>query len=146
FIRARITLDPAELVDDKVRARLDALPDSIHLKGDRAPISYEIRDGRGIARVTLREGQARRLRAGEITPLDRPLHFAVRRGNHPPILADTLDDVRDALERQPRGEGTERGGNGGNGGRGGKGGRGGNDRRGGPPKGGRKQRHQRRRR
>ncbi|HEX6090047.1 MAG TPA: DEAD/DEAH box helicase [Gemmatimonadales bacterium] len=143
FIRARISLDPAELVDEKVRQRLEALPERIHVKGDSAPIDYEIRDGRGIARVTLREGQARRARAGDIPPLDRPLHFAVRRGNHPPILADTLDDLRDALDRQPRKARDDRDG------RGGRGGRSGPPPKGAPPKGGRKsghrQRHQGRR-
>jgi hypothetical protein len=104
------------------------------VKGDSSPIDYEIRDGRGIARVTLREGQARRVRAGDLPPLDRPLHFAVRRGNHPPILAETLDDLRDALDRQPRKSRDDR-----------------PERGGPPPKGGRKgggqrQRHQGRRR
>ena len=64
-------------------------------------LDYELQGGRGIARVTLREGQARRLRTGDLPPLDRPLRFAVRRGNHPPIMADTLDDLRDALDRLP---------------------------------------------
>ncbi|HLS48236.1 MAG TPA: DEAD/DEAH box helicase, partial [Gemmatimonadales bacterium] len=108
FVRAQLAIDPAELVDPKVRERLEALPDKLHLKGDVAPIEYEVQDGRGVARVTLREGQARRLRAGDIPPLDRPLHFAVRRGSHAPILADSLDDLRDALDRQPRRERGER--------------------------------------
>ncbi|MGE5926853.1 MAG: hypothetical protein ACM357_05835 [Gemmatimonadota bacterium] len=144
FVRARVSLDPAELVDAKVRERLEALPERIHVRGDSAPIDYEVRDGRGIARVTLREGQARRARAGDIPPLDRPLLFAVRRGNHPPILADTLDDLRDALDRQPRGErdGRRDGWKDGRGGRSGPGGKGGQG--GGASKSrGHRQRHQR---
>jgi hypothetical protein len=141
FIRARISLDPTELVDEKVRERLDALPERIHVKGDSAPIEYEIREGRGIARLTLREGQARRLRAGDLPSLDRPLHFAVRRGNHPPVLADNLDDLRDALDRQPRGrDARTEGRKDGRGGRGGSG-QGG---QGGTARGkGHRQRHQR---
>ena len=101
FIRARVAVDPAALVDAGVRERLDALPDSIRLKGDAVRLDYEVQAGRGVARVTLREGQARRIRTGDLPTLDRPLRFAVRRGNHPPVLADTLDDLRDALDRLP---------------------------------------------
>ena len=60
----------------------------IRLRGDAAPLDYEVADGQGVARVRLREGQARRLREGDLPPLDRPLRFAVVRGRHQPILAD----------------------------------------------------------
>jgi hypothetical protein len=104
FIRSKLSLDPAALVDDGVRERLLALPDSMRVKGDMVPLDYLVHDGRGIAQVTLREGQARRLRNGDLAPIDRPLRFAVRRGNHPATVADTLDDLRDALDRLPRQE------------------------------------------
>ena len=64
FLSTRIALDPAELVDPVTRERLHALPSAVHLRGDAVPIGYEIESGEGIARVWLREGQARRLRAG----------------------------------------------------------------------------------
>ena len=104
FIRSKLSLDPAALVDDGVRERLLALPDSLRVKGDMVPLDYLVHDGRGVAQVTLREGQARRLRNGDLAPIDRPLRFAVRRGNHPATVADTLDDLRDALDRLPRQE------------------------------------------
>jgi hypothetical protein len=76
FLGTRIVLDPAALVDETTRARLDALPAMVRLRGDAVPLDYELADGQGIARVRLREGQARRLRDGDLPPLDRPLRFA----------------------------------------------------------------------
>jgi hypothetical protein len=99
--RSSVALDPAALVDEGTRLRLDALPGMIRVRGDAAPLDYEVVDGQGVARVRLREGQARRLRAGDLPPLDRPLRFAVVRGRHPPILADTLAGLQAALRRAP---------------------------------------------
>ena len=52
------------------------------------------RTAQGVARVRLREGQAKRLRTGDLPPLDRPLRFAVQRGRHAPILADTVAELQ----------------------------------------------------
>ena len=101
FVRARVQIDPAALVDQRTRATLEALPSRLHLRGDAAPLEYEVEDGQGIARVHLREGQAKRLRANELPPLDRPLRFAVRRGRHAPLLADTISDLQAQLRRAP---------------------------------------------
>jgi hypothetical protein len=102
FLRARIVLDLRELVEEETRERLEALPGRLHLRGDAVPLDYEVEDGIGVARVRLREGQARRLRADELPPLDRPLRFAVQRGSHPPIQADTVPALQSALQRAPR--------------------------------------------
>ena len=102
FLRTRIALDPLALIDEATRGRLDALPAMIRLRGDAAPLDYELADGQGVARVRLREGQAKRLRDGDIPPLDRPLRFAVMRGRHEPVLADTVADLQSALRRAPR--------------------------------------------
>jgi ATP-dependent helicase HrpA len=102
FLQTRIALDPAALVDETTRARLDALPAMVRLRGDAVPLDYELADGQGIARVRLREGQAKRLREGDLPPLDRPLRFAVPRGRHEPILADTIPDLQAELRRAPR--------------------------------------------
>jgi hypothetical protein len=101
FIGARIVLDPRELIDDRTRERLEALPARLHLWGDAVPLDYEVEDGIGVARVRLREGQARRLRQDQLPPLDRPLRFAVQRGNHPPIQADSVSALQSALQRPP---------------------------------------------
>ncbi|MEO8227952.1 MAG: DEAD/DEAH box helicase, partial [Gemmatimonadota bacterium] len=101
FIRSRITIDPDELVNEATAERLDALPDSIHLKGDAVPLHYELRGSEPVVRLTLREGQARRVRQGDLPPLDRPLVFGARRGAHAPLLANTLGELQALLQRQP---------------------------------------------
>ena len=102
FLRSRIMLDPADLVAVEDRERLQALPGSLHVRGDAVPLDYEIQNGEGIARVRLREGQAKRLRADDLPRLDRPLRFAVQRGRYPPILADTIPALQEMLRRSPR--------------------------------------------
>ena len=66
FQRTRFALDPAALVDQPTRQRLEALPGMVRIRGDAAPLDYELQDGEGVARVRLREGQAKRLRADEL--------------------------------------------------------------------------------
>jgi hypothetical protein len=102
FLRTRIVLVPAELVEAATRERLEALPGSLHIRGDAVPLDYEIQNGEGVARVRLREGQAKRLRPDELPKLDRPLRFAVQRGRHPPILADTVPALQASLRRAPQ--------------------------------------------
>ncbi len=104
FLRTRLLLDPAELVQPEIRERLEALPGSLRIKGDAAPLDYELDNGEGIARVRLREGQAKRLRADDLPSLDRPLRFAVQRGRHPPILADSIPSLQALLRRAPKAE------------------------------------------
>ena len=101
FQRTAVALDVAALVPAEARAHLDGLPAQVHLRGDTVPISYEIRDGNGIARVHLREGQARRLRPAELPQLDRPLVFAVRRRGDE-LHAESLDELQRLLgDREP---------------------------------------------
>jgi len=107
FLRTRITLDPAAMVEPETRERLEALPSSLRLRGDAVPLDYEVVDGEGIARVRLREGQAKRLRPDELPALDRPLRFAVQRGRHAPLLADTIPALQALLRRAPKAEWSE---------------------------------------
>ncbi len=102
FLRTRLVLDPLALVDEPSRQRLEALPAMVRVRGDAVPLDYELADGAGIARVRLREGQAKRLRSGDLPPIDRPLRFAVMRGRHEPILADTIEELQALLKRAPR--------------------------------------------
>ncbi|HET8634087.1 MAG TPA: hypothetical protein VFL88_08055, partial [Gemmatimonadales bacterium] len=48
----------------------------------------------------LREGQARRVRPGDLPATDRRLLFAVRRGNHPPLEAESLEQLRAGMDRR----------------------------------------------
>ena len=56
FLRTRVVIEPDELVDAETRARLDALPGMMKIRGDAVPIDYEVAGGEGVARLRLREG------------------------------------------------------------------------------------------
>ena len=101
FQRTPIVLDPEALVDAATRERLEALPSMLRIHGDAAPLDYEVVNGEGIVRVRLRQGQAKRLRKDELPVLDRPLYFAVQRGRHAPILADSVPELQALLRRAP---------------------------------------------
>jgi hypothetical protein len=118
FQHARVIVEPDALIDAETRAALDALPAMARIRGDAVPIDYELVGGTGIARVRLREGQARRIRSDEIPPLDRPVRFAVQRGRHAPILADSVAELQTLLRRAPRHESEDDGGGRGQRGRG----------------------------
>ena len=64
FQKTPITLDVEAMIPLEARRHLDALPTSVRIHGDASPIGYEVRNGLPIARLYLREGQARRLRRG----------------------------------------------------------------------------------
>ena len=139
FLCTRVALDADALVDGATRARLLELPSMVHLLGDAVPLDYEVEDGEGVVVLRLREGQLRRLKEEELPTVDRPLRFAVVRGQKPALRGRTLDALRDAIQNEPRERrsrhtefrGPKRGGRGGGrggdrgGGRGGRPGRGG---------------------
>jgi hypothetical protein len=102
FVHAPLSLEPNALVDARTRERLDDLPGMLRIRGDAAPLGYEVVNGEGVARLQLREGQARRLRADELPALDRPLHFAVQRGGRAPLLADSVPQLQSLLRRAPK--------------------------------------------
>ena len=104
FLRARVTLEVDELVATAERARLDDLPQSLALFGDRVAIDYAVEGGQGVARLHLKEGQARRLREGDLPPFDRPLRFTVIRGKREAARADSIADLRRQLDQLPRGK------------------------------------------
>jgi ATP-dependent RNA helicase HrpA len=104
FLQRPLSLEVDTLLPARVRGRLDALPGSLHLYGDRVPLDYEIEQGAGVVRLRLKEGQARRLRQVDLPPLDRPLRFSVLRGKRPAVRADSLEDMRRQLTDLPRSE------------------------------------------
>lgn len=118
FLRQRLRLEVEATVPDDVRTALAALPGAVHLHGDAAPLTYEVLDGSGIARLHLREGQARRLRPQDLPNLDRPLHYAITRTRQDPAVGATLAEALRALRTEPREtEGRDRHGEGGGRGR-----------------------------
>ena len=102
FQRTPVQLDVTALVPPEARAHLDALPGSLHLRGDAVSLEYEVREGQPVARVYLREGQARRLRPDDLPVLDRPLVFAVRRRGDV-LQAETLGALQQLLEERETG-------------------------------------------
>jgi ATP-dependent helicase HrpA len=97
FIGARIVLDPDAAIPEGERTRLDTLPSSTFLYGDRVPLDYDVEQGVGIVRLRLKEGQARRLHPGDLPPLDRPVRFTVTRGKHEAVRAASLAELREGL-------------------------------------------------
>jgi hypothetical protein len=102
FVATRLGLDVDALVPEAERRRLDALPSSLHLFGDRVAVDYEVEQGTGVARLRLKEGQARRLTDRDLPVLDRPVRFTVLRGKREAIRADSLAELRGRLEAAAR--------------------------------------------
>jgi hypothetical protein len=103
FLATPLALDPVRLVPAETRSQLDALPGMVRLRGDAAPIEYQVEQGQGIARIWLREGQAWRVTEEELPAVDRPLRFGVAREDGP-ILAASLGELRAKLSAAPRPE------------------------------------------
>ena len=98
FIAARVTLDPDQTIPEAERHRLDALPSSVFLYGDRVPVDYDVEAGvGGVVRLRLKEGQARRLHPRDLPPFDRPVRFTVTRGKHEAVRASSVDELRSGL-------------------------------------------------
>jgi ATP-dependent helicase HrpA len=108
FLGTRLELDFAGLVDRDTRARLDALPSSVALFGDRIPLHYEVEQGVAVVRIRLREGKARRLRGKDVPQLDRPVRFTVVRGKSDVLHAASVAELEEGLARLPRGGGQGR--------------------------------------
>ena len=97
FIGSRVSLDPDAAISEGERHRLDALPSSVFLYGDRVPLDYDVDQGVGVVRLRLKEGQARRLHPKDLPPFDRPVRFTVTRGKHEAVRASSLDELRQGL-------------------------------------------------
>ncbi len=104
FLEARLSLDVEATLPAAARAELEALPASVHLLGDRIALEYEVGPGGGAVRLRLKEGQARRLRVGDLPSLDRPVRFTVVRGKREAARADSLADLQRQLSGLPRGD------------------------------------------
>ncbi len=108
FLRADIALDIDALVPPRTREQLDALPSSVRLMGDVVPLTYEMLDGEPAVRLTMRDGQARRIRPADLPTTDRRLVFALRRGNHAPLVADSLEKLRELMKHESGQRGRQR--------------------------------------
>ncbi len=99
FIGTRIVLDPDAAIPERERHRLDALPSSVFLYGDRVPVDYDVEQGvGGVVRLRLKEGQARRLHPKDLPAFDRPVRYTVTRGKHEAVRANSPDELRSGLK------------------------------------------------
>jgi ATP-dependent helicase HrpA len=101
FLATPVGLDAEALVPEAERRRLDALPAMARVYGDAVALEYDVEQGTGIARLILREGQARRLSESDLPRLDRPLRFVVPRSGEAALEAGSLEELRQLL-RQSR--------------------------------------------
>ncbi|HEU4995070.1 MAG TPA: DEAD/DEAH box helicase [Gemmatimonadaceae bacterium] len=103
FRRARLGIDADAILPRHERERYLALPDFVEIRGREIPVRYDVEehaDGlRAVARLTLPEKIARTLNEAELPSFDRPLRFIVPRGARGAARADTLDDLREELDR-----------------------------------------------
>jgi ATP-dependent RNA helicase HrpA len=104
FVNTRLALDVDATIPTAVQEELEALPSSVHLYGDRAPVDYEVEQGIGVVRLRLREGQARRLQSRDLPSFDRPVRFTVLRGKRDALRADTIEELRRQLSGLSREE------------------------------------------
>jgi ATP-dependent RNA helicase HrpA len=100
FLQREVEIDVESLATPLQRETLMGLPSGVRIGGDMVSMEYEVEEGiGGVVRIRLREGQARRLQERELPRVDRPLRFAVARGSHPPLLADSLGQLRELMRQ-----------------------------------------------
>jgi ATP-dependent helicase HrpA len=111
FLETPLSVDVEASVPRDDRERLDALPGSSRILGDRVPIEYRVEVGQGVCWLRLREKQAQRLRPADLPKVPFPLRFSVVRGHHEVGRASTLEELRTVVgrletrRRAPRGKG-----------------------------------------
>jgi hypothetical protein len=107
FATAHLPLSVADWVETAERERLLALPSTVEVRGKWVPIEYDMETDvgesgerpKGIARLVLPEKMARTLTDVELPVLDRPLRFAVHRGQRGSARAASLGELQDVLDR-----------------------------------------------
>jgi len=103
FRNTRLTLDADEFVPRELRERYASLPATVIIRDREVDIDYDVEDSngalQGVARLRLPEKIARSIAESELPALDRPLRFAVIRGQRGAIRADTLDALQEMLAR-----------------------------------------------
>jgi ATP-dependent helicase HrpA len=104
FRATPLRLDLDALVSETDRERYGALPDQVTVRDRDVDIDYDVEDagdGRlvGVARLRLPEKLARTLTEAELPVLDRPVRYAVLRGQRGSVRASTLDELQEMLAR-----------------------------------------------
>ena len=103
FRRARLSVNADALLPRAEREKYLALSDMTEIRGREIPIRYDVEETAsgliGVMRLQLPEKVARNLAEQELPPFDRPVRFVVTRGARGVARADTLDALREELDR-----------------------------------------------
>ena len=103
FRRARLGIDADSILPRRDREEYLSLPDFVEIRGREIPVRYDVEEApdgmRGVARLTLPEKLGRTLSETELPTLDRPLRFIVTRGARGAARAETLEMLREELDR-----------------------------------------------
>jgi ATP-dependent helicase HrpA len=103
FRHARFSVDADRIVPRRERERYMALPDFVEIRGREIAIRYDVEEQpsgpQAVARLSLPEKIARTVAEEELPALDRPLRFMVTRGARGAARADTLEALREELDR-----------------------------------------------
>jgi ATP-dependent helicase HrpA len=103
FKAARLAIDPDAVVPRAERERYLTLPGAVELRDRTVNIDYDVEETPaglvGVARLRLPEKLARTLSEEELPTLDRPLRFAVHRGQRGTVRATTLAELQELLDR-----------------------------------------------
>src|SRR5206468_2248009 len=103
FRRAHLGIDAESILPRAERERFLSLPDSIDIRGREIAIRYDVEETaqgpRGVVRLSLPEKIARSLAEEELPRLDRPMRFVVARGARGAARGESLDALRDELDR-----------------------------------------------
>ncbi|HEX9565504.1 MAG TPA: DEAD/DEAH box helicase [Gemmatimonadaceae bacterium] len=101
---APLALDLGGLVDPARRDELAALPSTVELRGRLIDVDYDLEESPGqparpVARLRLPEKLARSLVDEELPTMDRPMRFVVLRGPRGAVRAESLERLRELLNR-----------------------------------------------
>ncbi len=103
FRAMQLRVDADDFVSASERAKYLRLPSSVDVRGRDVPLHYEVEETpegpRGVVRLHMQEKIARNLVAEELPVLDRPLRFAIGRGQRGTIKTDTLEEAQEELAR-----------------------------------------------
>lgn len=103
FRSAKLVFDPDEWIPAAERGRLMRLPSHTMIRDREVALHYEVEESpegpRGVVRLHIPEKLVRTLVAEELPVLDRPVRFAVGRGQRGTVKADTLEAVQEELAR-----------------------------------------------
>jgi ATP-dependent helicase HrpA len=103
FRHARLSIDADAILPRAERQRYMALPDTVEIRGREVPVRYDVEEADGaqrpVASLALPEKLARSLAEEELPTFDRPFRFVVARGQRGAARGDTLDALREELDR-----------------------------------------------